>query len=89
MSPVTAGHRVTEVIARPTRTTIQATVAALLVALWSNKVNHLSTEEVATYTVLATAVVNAIWVAVENYLERGLLRQVPPKTAPVVDDGDA
>src|SRR5213078_20676 len=79
------GPRVSETIARPARTTIHAAVGSLLVALYSAKVHHLSREEAATYAVLVTAAVNAVWVAVENRLERGLLRQVPPKTVPVVD----
>jgi len=78
--------RVPEKVARPARTTAQGAVAAVLVALWSAKVHHLSRDEAGTALVVVTALVGALWVAIEDHLGVGLLRQVPPTTAPVVDD---
>lgn len=78
-------RRVSEVVARPTRTAFQLTPAGVLTA-WFDSFHHLTKDQFFWTAAGLTLVIGVIQTAVENAAGRGLLRQVPPTTAPVVDD---
>jgi hypothetical protein len=77
--------RVSETVARPTRTSVMYAVAVAIVAFWNAHVAHLDKTGKAVALGIALALTNAVWVAVENRLEVGILRDVPPKKVAVVD----
>ena len=84
--PAKKKARVSETVARPTRTSVMYAIAVALVAFYNDKIDHLDKAGKAIALGIALALVNAAWVAVENQLGKAVLRDVPPRSAAVVDD---
>lgn len=79
--------RVSEALARPARTVVQGTPAWIITELLDSYGWVPMDERQYGATVLAlTVIIGWAQTLVENRLGKALFRQVPPTTAPVVDD---
>lgn len=79
--------RVTAAVTRPTRTAVQGGAAYVIVELVEAFDLYDFTGRQYAITLLAlTAVLSSVQAFAENRLGVGFLRQVPPKTEPLVDD---
>jgi len=76
---------VSEVIARPTRTAVQATPSFAVTEFIDAFLYDMSDRQYGALVVLLTLIVGLVQNAVENYSGKGFLRKVPPTDAPVVD----
>ena len=82
--------RVTAAVTRPARTAVQGGAAYILVELVEAFGLYDFTGRQYAITLLAlTTLLASVQAALENRLGVGLLRQVPPKTEPLVDDTGA
>jgi hypothetical protein len=86
-APRRARPRIPEPVARPARTALQGTPAWLL-ASWYDAFHPMTKDQFFLTAAVLTLAIGALQTLIENYLGAGLLRQVPPTSAPVVDDRD-
>lgn len=77
--------RVNDALARTARTGLQGTPAWLAVALLDTFVD-LSDKQFGLLVLILTGLIGWAQATVENAVGAGILRQVPPTTAPVVDE---
>jgi len=77
--------KVSESVARPARTVIQATPAFLITEL-IDSFHDLTDYQFGLVVLILTAGISWVQTTVENELGKGLLRQVPPTEAPLVDE---
>lgn len=77
--------KVSESVARPARTAIQATPAFILTQLVDSFYN-LNDTQFGLVVLVLTALISYVQTEIENHTGKGLLRNVPPTDAPVVDE---
>ena len=78
-------NRVTEAVARPTRTGLQAGVAYAAVEFTDAFLFDMSDRQYGAALALGVIVFGWIQVTFEDYIGKGLLRRIEPRTTPVVD----
>lgn len=80
-------HRkqVSESVARPARTAIQATPAFLITQL-IDAFYDLNDTQFGLVVLILTALISFVQTEIENQAGKGLLRSVPPTKSPVVDE---
>ena len=78
--------RVSDAVARPARTAIQGGAGYAVAELVDSFVG-LTDGQVFWLAAVLTLAFSYAQTLIENHLGAGLLRQVPPTTAPVVDEG--
>lgn len=83
--PDSSRPRVSDAVARPARTAIQGGAGYAVAELVDSFVG-LEDSQVFWLAAVLTLAFSYVQTLVENYLGAGLLRQVPPTTAPVVDE---
>lgn len=76
--------KVSESVARPTRTAIQGTPAYLITLLIDTFYN-LTDYQFGLVALILTGLVCFIQTEIENHTGKGILRSVPPTQSPVVD----
>lgn len=78
-------NRVSEAVARPARTGVQATPAFLLVWLVDENIWNMNDETFTVMTILVTMLFSFIQTAIENLKGKAFLRNIPPASAPITD----
>lgn len=76
---------VSEIVARPVRTAVQMTPAALITEAIDVFIVDLDERGYTVIFGLLTLVIGYIQVAIENYSGKALLRKVPAPKPPVID----
>lgn len=76
---------VPEKLARPTRTSLQYALGWWLGVQLNPHLPHVVDHQRVYVIGICLYAVNFVWVSIEDYFERGLLRAVPPKEVPAVD----
>lgn len=79
--------RVSEAIARPTRTALQGTPAWVITEFADSWLYDMSDRQYGAAVLLLTMIISYIQTTVENRRGVGFMRDVPPTTAAVVDGG--
>lgn len=81
--------KVSDAVARPTRTAAQMTPAAVITELWDVFIYDMDDPR-AYVAVFAGLTILFGWIQtlIENHYEIGFLRNVPPTESPVVDTED-
>lgn len=82
-----ATNKVSEALARPVRTGLQGTPAWVITEGIDAWVYDMNDRQYGVLVLLLTMLVGWMQTAYENHVGKGLLRQVPPTEAPVVDNG--
>jgi hypothetical protein len=77
---------ISEVIARPVRTGIQLGAATVLTEFVDAFFTDLTDKQYGALVAFLTLLLSMVQAAVENSTGKALLRQIPPKEVPVVDD---
>jgi hypothetical protein len=78
--------KVNEAVARPARTAVQATPAFLITSFIDSTIWDMNDETFGLVVLILTTVFSFVQTAIENSRGKGLMRNVPPKEAPVIDD---
>lgn len=78
---------VSEVLARPVRTAVQGTPAWIITEMVDAFLVDLTDRQYGILVLFLTMVFSFVQTAIENKTGKGLLRNVPPTEAPVVDHG--
>lgn len=77
---------VSEIVARPVRTALQLGLVAGAVEFVDSAVYDMSDRTYTASIALGTILLSLIQASVENKTGKALLRQVPPRDVPVVED---
>lgn len=81
-------RRISAAVARPARTAGQGGLGFAVMAVIQS-FHHFTPEQYGALLLLFTIVFGWAQVLIENRLGKGILREVPPKTEPIVDSNDS